>query len=550
MHRINLRKIPLYTAWLCAVLLNGCIGNGAPSSLTSKGDSETSAANLPSSGLRRLTAVQYQNALNDLLGNDVQVTVPLDSDERLGYLAAVGAGSITTTPQGAVAYDQAARMAAAQVFATPARAQALTTCVPGPSGSDPCVQQFLRTFGQRAWRRPLTASEMDAYAHVHSVTAADASNNGWVGLQTVTAALLASPNFIYRVELGTQLANGTRALNDFELATRLSFLLWNSTPDDALLAVAANNTLHTPSVLSAQTERLIASPRARAALTAFFAEWLAFDALDELTKDPNVFPKFTANLASSMRQEFDANIQALVFDDSADFTELFTQPRTFVNGTLAAFYGLPAPADGNVFTMVTLPATSHRAGLLTSGGFLASQAHNTDTSAVGRGHYVRSRLLCQEVPAPPANVPQLPPSDGTGQAQTMRQRLDAHTASAGCNACHVLMDPAGLALENFDATGAWRANDHGLAIDANALLDGVPIAGGMSLGEVLRQDSRTEECIIRTLYREGLGEMDSSNVAGSIDALSAQFKQSGGSYLALIRAFVASDAFQKAGSLR
>jgi hypothetical protein len=315
--------------------------------------------------------------------------------------------------------------------------------------------------------------------------------------------------------------------------------LTDSTPDDELLDAADRGEIATPEVLLQHTRRLLESTSARSALSRFYDEWLDLERLDHLAKNSDVFPEFRPELAHSMRRELELIFEELAFDPARDFMDLFKSNSTHVDAGLATLYGLPSPPSSG-FLKVPLPASSHRSGLLTTAGFLAMNARATMTSPTLRGVFIRTELMCESVPPPPPDVSgELPPSPAG--VETQRQRLERHRTDPGCAGCHQLMDPMGLALENFDAVGAYRATDFGLPLDVSGDLDGAPFDGPLELAALIHDDPRVAACVARRFGEHALGRELSGSVAG---ALYDRFAESGHRFTSLVEAVVTSEAFR------
>ena len=314
-------------------------------------------------------------------------------------------------------------------------------------------------------------------------------------------------------------------------------------PDDALFAAAASGALDTPDGVQAQAERLLALPAAHDAVRAFFATLLSLDNLDTLTRPTAIFPQFTPTLGAALKQETALAIDDLVFARDGDYRHLFDQTDTFVNAELAALYGVPAPA-GTGFAQVTLPASSHRAGLLGQAGVLAARDHSDGTSPTRRGLFVLTRLLCQNLPlAPPANLQIPPPPTGL---LTARQQLEQHASNDTCASCHRITDPVGLTLEHFDAMGVWRDDDHGLSIDDTGVIDGQTYAGEIGLGALLRDHPALGPCLLQSLYGVGVGHLATDFDRVPFTALVDAWAANGGRVRATLAAIVASDGFRYA----
>src|SRR6185436_5677818 len=440
----------------------------------------------PAGALRRLTVQQYANSVHDLLGADVQVPAiePDPSSDDQFVLTSVAVSSVGASAAAVDRYDAAAWDLARQALA-PARRMGFLGCAPA-SADDPCIRAFLSGFGRRAWRRPLAPEELTRYVAAVAAVARDA--DVMAGLTMVTAALLASPNFLYRVELGAPMG-GRRVLGDH-------------------------------AALRAQIQRLLGSPRARRPLLAFFSEVLGTNGLDQngFAKDAQAFPNATPALARAMFREIDGIVDDLVFARDADLLSLYQTRNTFLTAELARLYGLPANAvpAGETPAPYTLP-DGPRTGFLTTGAFLSLNARASITSPTLRGIFVRQRLLCQEVPQPPDDVDTTLPPPAPGMPETMRERLSRHMKNPQCAGCHRFMDPLGLALENFDALGAFRDNDGGKPIDATGELDGQPFDGAVSLAARVRQHPAASACLIRHLVQHLSGSADQA-AAGSLAA--------------------------------
>ena len=336
----------------------------------------------------RLTRAQYRAAVSDLFGDDIVIAVNLEPDVASNGYFAVGAGAATVSRRGAEAYEQAALDIARQAFA-PERRSRVVSCTPTSAAAPDCARATLEALGRRAWRRPLSTESLDRLVQLATEVGADAGDLH-VGLEYATAALLQAPPFLFRIEVGVpdEARPGVRRLDGFELASRLSFLLWNTTPDDALLAAAAAGELDTDAGIEAQAERLLASPRARGGLRNFFEEYLKLSELEALRKDPDVFAHASPDLGLAAREETLRTIEHFVFELDADYRELFTTRTTFLDRSLAALYDVPAPTREG-FARTELPADGPRAGLLGHASFLALHARPTSSSATRRGVFVR-----------------------------------------------------------------------------------------------------------------------------------------------------------------
>lgn len=490
--------------------------------------------------LHRLTRDHYRRAIRDLLG--VEAPDAIEADTPLHGFATVGGAELTVSPVAAEQYEAAAMAVSEAVFGDADRRAALVGCDPSDDG---CVRAFVEGFGRRAWRRPLAADEVALLAGL-AIDLGERFNDRWRGLGYAVSAMLQAPDFVFRVERGEPHPERpeARRYTDFEMASRLSFLLWGTGPDETLLDAAAAGRLTDDAGLAAELGRLWDDPRSRDGIGAFFSEYLGLAALDGIEKDRDAFPLMSETLGAAMRAEIEAAITRHVFDD-ADLRGLLTTRTTEIGPELAALYGLPA-IDG--ITLVTLPDDSPRGGLFGMAGFLALTAHRTVSSPTHRGKYIQNKVMCFDIPPPPPGV--ATNLDGIGEdsgPMTTRQKLEQHRADPTCAACHRHMDPIGLGLENFDAIGAWRTTENGLPIDARSEIDGVVFEGPRELGYALAVRPDFGACVARQLFRHGTGHLESRAEEVAVRTLGLDFAARGHRVRALVSALVMSDAFRLAG---
>lgn len=494
--------------------------------------------------LRRLTHAQYENTVHSLVGDTVVVPDALEPDDVVEGLASIGASRGTISPLGVERYEKAALSISEQVFADPAMRATVVPCTP-VKNDETCLSNFANAFGLRALRRPLEADERARFVGIGKA-AAEALGDPWQGPRYVMAAILQSPNFLFRTELGEPDPDhpGARRYTSLEMATRLSYFLSNTTPDDTMLTAGAAGLLVTDQGIREQAERLIASAAGRQAVRAFFTELYHLDALDKLSKDPKVFTQMSADLGPAAREQTLSDLERIVFDEDADFRTFFTGRKTRVDRRLAAIYGVPVRAlDG--FSEVVLPEAGGRRGFLGQVSFLALQSHPTTSSAVQRGKFVRQVLLCGIIPPPPANVNTGLPDPGPG-AQTLRQRSEQHMTNESCRACHATMDPIGLGFENFDGLGKYRKTEAGAVIDPSGDLDGVAFGGPVELGDAIANHPMLAPCLVRNLYRYAAGHVEEAGELATLDTLSRLFTDQGHRVKPLLVAIVTSPAFRTA----
>jgi hypothetical protein len=379
---------------------------------------------------------------------------------------------------------------------SPAHAQVIP-CDPATDGEGPCAERVARELGRRAFRRPL--SEVEVAAKLRHYGAVREAGGTWEeGVRGLIRGLLLSPYFLYRIEPDPR--DGVRALNGFELASRLSYFLWSSTPDDRLLDLAQSGALVDEAVLAAEARRMLEDPRSDALVDDLAGQWLGVRKVDEASPSTATFPTWDSGLQASMREEMRRYVASVLRADRS-VLELFTERSTAVDARLAEHYGV-APPEGEGFAEVEVP---DRVGLLARGGLLAALSLPNRTSPVLRGEWVLGNLLCAQPPPPPAGI--LPLADEPEVELSMREQLAAHRENPSCAACHIEMDAIGLALEGFDATGRAReADDLGLAIDATGELPGLgAFDGATELQQVLIRDPRLPRCMVSKVLTYALG---------------------------------------------
>lgn len=363
--------------------------------------------------------------------------------------------------------------------------KAIFTCQPKTAAAEaPCAKQILSTLAKRAYRRPVSDADLTSLMSLYEAGRKDASFEK--GVQNALRLILANSKFIFRSEPDPKsaLPGSTRRLTDLELATRLSFFLWSSLPDDELINMAAQGKLKNAMVLDQQVRRMMNDPRADAMVSNFAGQWLLLRNLNSQPRDPNVFPNYDANLRDAFRKETEMLFQTVMREDR-NVLELLTADYTFVNQRLAQHYGIPGIYGSN-FRRVKITDPNRR-GILGQGSFLTVTSESNRTSPVKRGKYILETILGTPPPAPPPNVPALKENDESGRnATTLRARLALHREAATCSTCHSVMDPIGLALENFDAVGRWRTKELGGQIDtAGQLADGTKVSGPTELRDAL-----------------------------------------------------------------
>jgi len=469
--------------------------------------------------LRRLTRLEYDNTIRDLFQIDSAWGASFPPDDVVegfdGNAAALRVGPLLADKYAGAAEEIATAAARDLVKLAPCAATG-----DAATGDAACAATFIADFGARVFRRPLATGEQTRYEALYQIGAPSGFADG---IKVVLSAMLQSPIFLYRSEVGVRQSDGTYALTPYEIASELSYLFWATIPDAELWAAARDGTLTDPAILLAQAKRLLASPRSRAMLDHFAAQWLDIDRLAQAVKDETVYPGFTASLRAAMRAETLALFDFVVHR-GGKLPELFTAPYSFVNDDLAAFYGLaaPPPDDGGSTGLRKIDvASAHRGGLLTQGSILATQAKPTIASPIHRGKLVRERLLCQKPsPPPPGLNAQLPPVD---PKLSNRERFTAHAKNEPCASCHRLMDPIGFAFESFDGVGKYvgGADTRGEIVDSphtDATFD-----GPLELAQLLAASTDVERCFSLEWFRYASGMQENQELSCLVDETARSF---------------------------
>ena len=425
--------------------------------------------------------------------------------------------------------------------------QKIFSCRPTGSGEErPCARQIVARLGGEAYRRPLTAGEIDRLMPFYEKGAAKGGFEG--GIRGALEALLASPYFIFRLEKEPEGARPGESYRvaDVDLASRLSFFLGGALPDHELLTLAEQNKLSAPATLEKQARRMLADPRAEALGTRFAAQWLRLQDVEKVHPDPNFYPDYDDNLASAMRRETEMFFNHLVREDRS-LLELYSANYTFVNERLARHYGIPN-VSGSEFRRVEYPDATRR-GLLGQGSVLVQTSLANRTSPVLRGKWVMEVLMGTPPPPPPPDIPALEETaeSKNGKMLTTRERMEMHRANPTCNACHRFMDPIGLALDNFDVTAKWRTRENGMPLDTKGdYYDGTPVT---TPAELLRALSARPVPLVRTftenLLAYALGRRTETFDQPTIRAIARAAAANDNRLSSFILGVIKSDAFQR-----
>ncbi|MBL9028670.1 MAG: DUF1592 domain-containing protein [Myxococcales bacterium] len=523
---------------LAIVGCGGATSEPAPAPESSKTEvREIKAAAVP---LRRLTREEYDNTVRDLLGDRTRPAASFPPDEAVG--------GFETNSLAPVSSSMVERyMEAAEALATGAasRVSELAPCAAGDEPED-CAKRFVEAFGRRAFRRPLQDEERASFLAVYTEKAKKSGHAA--GIQLVIQALLQSPQFLYRLEPAVGSGSEIRPLDGYEVATRLSYFIWASTPDDALLDAAAAGKLATQAEVEEAARRMLGDPRAVDGLRSYFRQWLGLRELETETREASITPAFTPALRDAMVEETLRFSADAVLTGGDAVTTLLTSSKTFVNAPLAKLYGVSAP-EGDTFQLVSLPP-EQRAGVLTHASVMTVLSGAEQTSPILRGKFVREKLLCDPIPPPPPSAVISAPK--VDPRMTTKERFVRHRTDPSCSSCHQLMDPIGFAFEHYDMIGAWRTMDGYVPVDAVGDVYGTDDVDGAYTGAIkltsrLAASEQVRRCVATHWFRYALGRTERDEDQASLGAAYESFQKAGFDLRQLIVAIAGSDAFRHTG---
>ena len=525
-----------------SALAAGCIGEiGREDSTGGPGDKPSvGVGGLRDPGsktIHRLNRVEYDNTVRDLLGTALKPSEDFPADDH-GYGFDNIADVLSLPPLQLELYERAAERLVDEAFGKPETVSKLVPCSLTEDERG-CARKSIGAFAMRAFRRPVGDDEVAKLMGLFDVAKGE-GGSAQEGVKLAMRATLVSPHFIFRIELDPDLtAKEARPLNDYELASRLSYFLWSSMPDQTLFELAAAGKLGEPTELRTQAARMLADSRSNALVSNFAGQWLSTRELDEVNIEKSAFPSFDDTLRKSMKKETELFFQAFLNDD-LDMKQFLTADFTFIDARLATHYAMEAPATP--WTKVTRDPT--RRGLLGLAGLLTTTSYPNRTSPVKRGAWVLHQLLCTPPPPPPPGVEGLKP-EGTPTG-TVRDRMEKHRTQPVCKSCHEMMDPIGFALENFDGIGKWRTEESGFTIDATGKLPGTgaTFSGGAEMAAALSEDTRVGRCIAEHLYTYALGRGPGANDHAYLDDIADKTKSSGNRMKELIMQIVVSEPFR------
>jgi hypothetical protein len=491
---------------------------------------------------RRLTHSQYNHTVRDLLGDETRPAEQFPKEDYVhGFTNQAEAQSIS--PLQAEAYGQAAARLARNAFRGGDSAK-LIPCRPSPA----CATEFVTRFGARAFRSPLTAADAQRYSRLML-----REKDFYSGAQIVVETMLQSPHFLFHLAEG-----------DYGTASRLSYFLWDTMPDEELFRAAKAGELRGKAGIEKQVRRMLDDPRAQESLDEFLAQWLRFDRLKSAIRDRRLYPEFTAELVSAMAEETRRLFRTTVWEDR-NFLEFYTADHTFVTPELAKLYGLEAPKEP--WGKVALPPSSGRAGFLGQGTFLALTSKPADTSPTERGIFIREHLLCQSVPPPPPGLNASLPPVTDEKPVGARERLKEHLSNQVCASCHALVDPIGFGFERFDAIGRYREKEniiiypmadqmvkrtklkpteYRLEIQAEGQVRGIAnstFRAPRELAAILAKEEACQKCAVKQLFRYATGRLEEPEDRRVIDGVLERFRASGFKFRELILGLATSEVF-------
>ena len=495
--------------------------------------------------VRRITETQYRHTIADLFGPDIAINARFEPDKRENGLLALGSANLSLTSSGFEQYFAMAGAISEQVV-DPKRRDETVGCKPANAkkADAACAKRFIDRIGERLFRRSLSDAERKTFLATAN-NGASKTNSFDGGLKLALTSMLMAPEYLFRVETAEPdpVKAGAYRLDAYSKAERLSYLLWDTAPDEALLAAAKSGAIHTQAGLKQQLTRMTDAPRFQDGARAFFIDMLQLDGFDNLIKDPASYPKFNQSVSDSAKEQTLRTTLDLLVTQKRDYRDLFTSNETFINRYLAAIYKVPF-ASSEEWTRFTFPDTSERAGILTQVSFLSLFAHPGSSSPTRRGIKVHEIFMCEPTPDPPADV-----DFSKVQALangTVRVRLLDHMQNTGCTSCHRRSDPPGLALEHFDGLGQLRKTENGAPIDVSADLDGKKFTGAQGLAGYLRDDPRIPSCLVRNVYSYGTGRTTDERDEDYIADQSAAFAANGYRLPDLMMQIASSPEFFKA----
>ncbi len=540
-------RIKVHLIAVLGLVVLGCTGAIGATGENAVNDNVAKSLCVVDTPIRRLTRFEYNNTVRDLLGDDTDPADILPPEEEVAGFNNQ-AGALTTSDLLIEQYMKVAEDVSARAVAN--MNTLMPDCDPAVDGADACALTFIQDFGRRAYRRPLAQAEIDRLKAVFDWALADESLGRFEdGIQVVIEAALQSPSFLYRPELGaeTPVEGDVVPFTSWEMATKLSYMLWNTMPDAELFDAAEADQLATREQIAAHATRMLNDDKARDLIRNFHTQWLMLTHLDSVTKDTNVYPAFSASLRPLWKEEVQRFIEHVILEGDGSLQTLLTADYSFMNEELAGFYGddVAEAVTGPEFRRVQLDP-SRRAGFLSSAGVMATHANLNQSSPVFRGKFVREQLMCDTLPLPPNDLviepPQLDPE------KTTKEQFEEIGNNPACGGCHSLMNPIGFIFEHYDGIGQWRDQQNGKPIDATGEvvatddIDGT-YDGAVELAAALANSTQVQECLTSQWFRFAYNRTVTEGDTCSMEQLNDVFRASGFDVKALLVALTQTNAF-------
>jgi hypothetical protein len=490
--------------------------------------------------MRLLSEAQYRNTIADLFGANIVVGGSFDPLIRTNGLLTVGTTSAHISPAGLEQFDRMARSIAAQVTGEKNR-DILVPCKPADvsKADEACATKFFATVGRLVFRRPLSQDEVKVPVEISSA-AANKLGSFYDGLASGLSGMLVSPRFLFNMDT-VEADEGKLRLDDYAKASRLSYFLWNTTPDDELLLAAEKGELNTDRGLKKQVDRMLASPKLETGMRAFFEDMLRFEGFAKIEKDSIIYPSFSAAVAEDAREQTLRTIVDILIAQNGDYRDLFTTRKTFMSGPLGRIYRVPVERPDGGWTRFEFPEGDPRAGLLTQISFTALHSHPGRSSPTLRGRAIREALLCQHVPDPPGNVSFDLFNDPNSPNKTAKERLTTHATAPACAGCHKLTDPIGLGIEQLDGAGQFRTTENDAVIETAGNLDGVPYSDAVGLGVAMRENPALPACLVNQLYSYATAREPERKDRPALKFYTKNFVEDGYRLIPLLRELALSD---------
>ena len=532
---------------LTAALLASCTGSIGGDGERAINDTVAKSLCVVDTPIRRLTRFEYNRTVRDLLGDTSNPADLLPPEEEVAgfnnQAAALTSSDLLIEQYMKVAEDVSARAVGNMGALIP-------DCDPDLDGNDVCASSFIQDFGKRVFRRPLSQDELARFESIFDWAIADADLGRFEdGIEVVLQVMLQSPSFLYRPELGerTPIEGDVVPFTSWEMATKLSYMLWNTMPDDALFAAAEADELRTKEQIAAQATRMLEDEKARDLVRNFHTQWLQLTHLDSVTKDTGVYPAYQSSLRGLWKEEIQTFVEQVILEGDGSLETLLTADYSFMNEELASFYGddVVDSVAGAEFRQVQVDP-ERRAGFLTSAGLMATHANLNQSSPVFRGKFVREQLMCNTLPLPPNDLviepPQLDPT------KTTKEQFEEIGANPACAGCHTLMNPIGFIFEHYDGIGQWRDQQNGKNIDATGEvvqtddIDG-DYDGAVELASALAGSTQVRECVSSQWFRFAYNRTVTAEDSCSVEQLNDVFRSSGFNIKALLVALTQTNAF-------